>query len=330
MSLNFETLYETINQTKRCSISDIQSVSSNLLEQTDFFDMDNEITESPFYKLHILINTISNQNITVVGVSESYHNLAVTFAKSGFQDYSCTILERGLKSFPNSVDLLADYIKYGIECNRIDTCKSCYNKLQNISKNNWTWRSFVFSIDYILNTVYINCNQNAYEEAITLANNYKLFYPNSEQPYFTLSNIYDTFNKKNLSRETLEKALEQFSIAPKCSLKLADISFENGDYTSAITYAKRAISNSISTQPSINISYCYLIIALCHISIALDNEINSDTDSLEKIISTAYHNAHVAIELNSLDKSLFLNLKQVVKMAETHFNLENPFSFDYD
>ena len=66
-------------------------------------------------------------------------------------DSACAIVKRGLEEAEADVDLLSDFIKYGILCGRQEECDRYFRELKdNISMEEWNWRAFSFSIDYLL------------------------------------------------------------------------------------------------------------------------------------------------------------------------------------
>ena len=79
-----------------------------------------------------------------VGGPDDFHNLAVTLGRSGYDELACDILEKGLTLFPYDVDLLADYLIYGIDCERMDACEEYYQTLWKVPQSEWTWRGFAF------------------------------------------------------------------------------------------------------------------------------------------------------------------------------------------
>ena len=70
-------------------------------------------------------------------------------ARKDEYNLACKVLEIGLNLFPKNVNLLASLLQYGINCGKKDECKKCYKTMMKIPYRRWTWRGFVFLIDYI-------------------------------------------------------------------------------------------------------------------------------------------------------------------------------------
>ena len=125
------------------SVHQLQAMADDYLREIDA-----QPTDSYAYgELRSLVSDFCNQT-EVYGTENEFHNLAVHLAKSNLEDLACRVLERGLKMHKN-VNLLADYLQYGLRCGYRDKCKEYYGILNRIPKRIWTWRGFSFSIEYL-------------------------------------------------------------------------------------------------------------------------------------------------------------------------------------
>ena len=84
----------------------------------------------------------------ISGSADAWHNLCVVLAQCDLYNLACITLERGLDFYPKSVDLLADYLQYGMECGQGERCKAVCKTLVKIPKSFWTWRGYRFLIGY--------------------------------------------------------------------------------------------------------------------------------------------------------------------------------------
>ena len=84
----------------------------------------------------------------ISGSADAWHNLCVVLAQCDLYNLACITLERGLDFYPKSVDLLADYLQYGMECGQGERCKAVCKTLVKIPKFFWTWRGYRFLIGY--------------------------------------------------------------------------------------------------------------------------------------------------------------------------------------
>lgn len=81
---------------------------------------DTEMDEGKQIELFYKIVDKSLQKEEFIGTSMDFHNVGVECARRNAEDLACDYLECGLNKYPTSVDLLADYIKYGTVCDRCD------------------------------------------------------------------------------------------------------------------------------------------------------------------------------------------------------------------
>ena len=85
------------------------------------------------------------------GDAEDFHNLAVVYTRD-YDDYvsGFAIVEKGLRQYPNNIDLLADAIFYGSSAGEYDKCEEHAKKLESRPIALWNWRAFTFLVDYYL------------------------------------------------------------------------------------------------------------------------------------------------------------------------------------
>lgn len=219
--------------------------------------------------LYELVQEILSQE-KVVGSVDDFHNFAVSFSRKDDYETACNILDKGLEQFPKAVDLLADYLQNGVNCNRFKQCEECFNKLLKIPMMRWTWRGFSFSIDYMqIMADNIEDDNELIEwknKMLEMAENYHKFYTYSEDVFLAKADIFQYFNDREKEIEILNTALEQIKNCPKCALRLADIFFEKGEYDKALEYIERCKYSSIQTQEKINQGYMYYLSGLCKVA----------------------------------------------------------------
>ena len=152
-----------------------------------------------------------------------------------------------------------------------------------------------------------------------------------EEALFTKAKVYRKCGKFADEKVTLQNAIKEHIVAPKSALRLSDIYFEQGEYNKAIPLLNRAISNAAQPQPPINISYCYLLRALCKIAPLLNedeksmNNISADRMGIEKITEEIFEDAHTASQMGGLNDTLLLNLRQMIRLMEFRFGVKNPY-----
>ena len=231
------------------------------------------------------------------GSPDEFHNLSVNFSKKDDYITACRIIEMGLKNYPYSTDLLADYLQIGLYCNKELECKEYYDTLFSIPKTKWTWRGFSFSIDYLrIITERLRDEQSILEnkeKMLCIADEYAKYYPYEEDVYLSRSGIFSYFNEKEKEIDCLIAATNKGRKTPKCNLKLADFYFSQGDYKKALEYIERNKIDGIDVQDRINVGYMYYLSGLCRTAIL---QMSKDFHNYEAVMQI-YQDFHIAEEI---------------------------------
>ena len=198
---SFDTEEEN-GKTRMISVGEAEKIARNIIDEDNIDE------------LYQLAFKLLNQK-KVYGSENDYHNFSLNYSKKDSYDIACRILQKGLEQFPRSVDLLSDFLQTGVNCNRIEECRMCYNTLLSIPKIRWSWRGFSFSIDYML---YLCCSLNEVElmemkkSMISLADEYQSLFPADEDPYICKADIFSFFNDKNAVKSILMYAIENLIV----------------------------------------------------------------------------------------------------------------------
>lgn len=212
---------------------------------------------------------------TQVGNSDQFHNFAAALGGNGFDSLACDILDCGLARFPMSVNLLADYLIYGIDCERFDKCAIHFATLESIEQSEWTWRCFAFGISYmnrlrdsIATTIE---ERNCYKKkAAELARAYKKFLPYEEGGYRETAKLMA--KKPEAMLKILNDALsnELLGSCPTCAFEKAEILFKQKKYEEARTAINRSLEDSINqTQGGVKENYLLFLRGLCDYALLL-------------------------------------------------------------
>lgn len=250
-------------------IKTANQISQNYLDQISTEDYYS--AEASLKELYGLVERVLAQEIKP-GDADDWHNWAVDIARKDLFDLACDILEAGLKIFPKNIDLLADYLQYGVSCGRTENCKNYYNTLIKIPKIRWSWRGYSFSVNY-LQFLWERCDsekkiEKIQTEMLDVAKQFRKNLGYDEESYRCEADIYKLLHDKVQEEAILRLALEQLKIAPKCALRLSDILFERGDYEEALIYIQRGLKDSMQTQVSINEGYLYYLSGLSKMAMA--------------------------------------------------------------
>ena len=265
---------------------------------------------------------------TIAGNADEYHNASVKLTRIEDYDNAVVLLEHGLKRYPRSTDILADLLLYGLKCRKISEISPYYyDRLSKINKKFWTWRSFHFSIDFLM--IYIQYADTADQENAVvqeielLIADYKKFYPNDERAYMVEHDFYALINEKEKAENALKTAVDRLKVCPQCALNYADSLFEVGDYANVIPIAEKAV-NIREDQPSISVGYAYYILALSKEFVLRSSNTTLNQNNVRPVFNAYYS----AIEFLEGDKQhLTKQIEKRVKILERESNVQSGISF---
>lgn len=169
---------------------------------------------------------LSDDNI--IGDADDYHNFSVNYYR--YDDYmsAYNIVDKGLSLYPMDVDLLADAICYGMNCNK--DCNDYYERIKQIPYSLWSWRAFCFVIDYLLQVRTLN-SINQYEEnintALEISRSFVQMMPDNSRSYSKMLDILRLLRKKYLldgaNEDMLSKLEDDFSLLHSAVTKTSGI-----------------------------------------------------------------------------------------------------------
>lgn len=306
-----------------CSMEELHHV---IIDDSSYDGNDEDKRAEQFYEI---VNSALKKDI-FMGTSADFHNVSVECARRNVEDIACDYLERGLYKYPTSVDLLADYIKYGVACDRIEDCRRYYDALNQISKDNWNWRAFRFSIDYLMMEMEKDNNGNEMKQKmLALASEFRQYIPDDENGFLVQAEIHNKFNERDLEIAILEEAIAKIPKAPKSLLKLADIYYSQGRLEETLNALHRCELDSLEAQMGVSQGYLYYLDGLCQTNILLREltEGNQmERDIIREKVLGIYDNLKIAKK--SLKDSFVLQTewKFLVSMLEVKTKIEYPYS----
>lgn len=334
--INYELFTEIVKNRQLVNIHDAENIVDYIINNQNNVDEygDSTYEQSDYKKLCDIAAIFEDDNIKFLGNADNYHNLSVSYAREDYFDSACKILNKGIEEYPYSVDLLADFLKYGIQWKEYySLCEEYYKRLKLIPFSEWNWRAYSFSIDYLLdkrNRDY-SISREIKSEALSLAekfiNNVSLEY--LDQAYFDKSTIYKSYGEDAKEKETLELAVNSLARASKCCLRLSDIEFNSGNYEKAIEYIEKCW-RVLDAMPKINNGYTFLLLALSKTSEFLKdfNAANDIDDVSEKEIELLYKDFNSA--LDNVDSVYKDTIKTIVRILETQTGVKNKFNDQSD
>lgn len=313
---------ESVNAVINMPIKTANQISQNYLEQISTEDY--YAAEASLQALTGLVERVLAQEIKP-GDADDWHNWAVDIARKDLYDLACDILDAGLMMFPKNIDLLADYLQYGISCGRVDNCKNYYKTLTKIPKIRWSWRGYSFAINY-LQFLWERCDSEKEIEKLQreMLDTVKLFRENlgyDEESYRCEADIYKLLHNKKQEEVVLRMALEELKIAPKCALRLSDILFDRGDYEEALVQIQRGLKDSMQTQASVNEGYLYYLSGLSKLAM-IQRDGNSFPEDIVMDIYTDFdvslRQEHRAAYMNTMKaKAIVLIGKSGIAVPDT-------------
>lgn len=183
-------------------------------------------------------------------VEEEYHQKSLMYSQRGRFTQAIRLCMKGLEQFPNSVDLLTDIISYSCAVGRMETAASHYRMLRAVPFLYWNWRAFSVCIDYMRE---LDPAGNE-AECRELIDAYRTVFPYNEKAAFAESELEYALNHVDRSIEILQEALRRYPSAAHCSLWLAELEMERGDYEAVIDACSCGIA-SVEAKPTADVPY---------------------------------------------------------------------------
>jgi len=323
--MSFESLIKTVNLSGTCSLSKVEEVVTGLV-----LAKEDEDDVAVIEKLDELVKLVVSSS-SIIGDDDSFHNLAVDFARNKFEQWALEVVKKGLDFFPLSTDLLADYIRYAIDSNDYAGCSEYYDRLLAIPKSQWSWRAFDFSIDYHLFLVKKEQGKGAGSENIatirSLANDFQRYLPHDERGFFAEAVICREFPQSaEKSREeelsVLTNALMKVGVAPRCALRCAEIYKEQAKYPEAIQALKRCITDSSAQHFSLNLGYVYLLLVLCKFSLFLKEKADYDSSTIETLVLDMYNDCNIGKVLLTAEQQYRDKIRETIRILEISTGIE--------
>jgi|GEM_PF-2209461 len=323
--MNNDTFLRIANKIGVCQISQLRSAISTLRSSYD--DYEENIEEKI---VDLIMESLSIS--AWAGSANEYHNFSVWFAARPTPDYvlASKIVQKGLDQYPKSVDLLADFLQYGSKCsNEIEKCEECFVLLNSLPKNSWNWRAYSFLIDYLIVRFENGKSQDAndYILAMELADAFIKAYPRDERSYVSKGDLLrDGSDEKRL---VYEEGRSMAGKAPRCSLHLAEIYFDDKEYQKMLDILEQCQVDALEVQNSVNIGYIYVLTVLCRIALLYEQnphiiECSSAVEEQVKQIHRDFRSAKIYEESVSDRVS---DLKKQIDILSEKTGI--PFESDY-
>lgn len=262
------------------------------------------------------------------GHADVWHNFAASLARNDHFELACDVLDRAIALNGKNTDLLADYLNYGLCCNRKEQCKIHHETLQKIPRVKYSWRAFSFSIDYLMyeweQSDSLEEMDELEKQMLDLASDFRKYFPHQEESFSSEADVYTKLRVHDKVIETLETALATLARTPKCALQLADIMFERCEYQKALSALERALKNANEPQQGINAGYAHCLAGLCKLANAELQGTALTPETLRDIylefnlaVSDEYRHAHYRG-----------TIKEKARELQLRYNTQIPMEFE--
>lgn len=278
----------------------------------------------------------NNNRKLITGTSAEYHNLASEFARNDLYQYATDVAQIGTEKYRRNVDLLADIVKFGSQCQRWDACKKAYDRLQTIDKKMWTWRTYTFVIDYLQDKMETPSDEAAMQkqaeaarkEIEDLIESYKAL--KDERAWVAEAELKIRFGERDAAITVLKDGAEKVVVAPQCCIKLSDMLLEDGAYEEVVKYASMGLRGTAQDQPSASNGYLLYASALAKDALIHKEALESGGEAKNK----GYNNLYAVkdaltdykIARMLLDRPIFINnirQREAILRAKSGLDSEN-------
>lgn len=202
----------------------------------------------------------------IQGSEIDYHNLTVEFSRQNCEPFAAAVATIGVDVYPMSTELLADVIKYSQEIGDSKSCQIGIDNLTKIDRKYWKWRTFVFVIDFLKDSLSSSASIEEFEsnlnKAKELIEDFKKFIPHDERAYVAEAELYQNQSDYQRAITSLKEGIEKVAVAPQCCMKLADMYLELGEYDNVEEYARKGTLAVSQDQPTVSVGYLYYLLAL--------------------------------------------------------------------
>ena len=302
---------EFIKKVKTITFSDVEKEVGELINNL-YLD-DGYTNKSTIFELIELCfksnNNVSNE-FSVNATVENYFNLSVVLARENLFNLACLVLEVGLRQYPKEVDLIANFLRYGVSSSdHFPKCPKYFNDLKKIPKDKWGWRAYDFSIDYLRACQTIEDDNNLVEdkEIENLITDFKLRFNKDERPYLSHSEYYRSIQQFDKELEVLKVAVENTYKPSKCSFRLAEIYFKKGEYKRAMELLNECKKYVCDFDSGIDPGSVYVQRAICGMAVYYDDD-SLDDESKITLAKGVFNDYRAALVSDARNSQLFRRL----------------------
>lgn len=251
-----------------------------------------------------LVEYITDPTNRVLSECDVYHNLVMDLFRVGDFELAIQVCDYALEKAPYNRDMLGDAIKACGDSSQFEKGDAYLERARDIPLNKWSFRLFLYSIDFLKTKFNAFPLDNAlYESAIELADAYIKYLPFDEHGYNQKAELLVMMNKREeaiaeLKRFILDVQPDQRDsqselITAQCCVTLLNILDDSNNYDFIIQICEKGLRNTTQEQPSAAIGFFVYRKAL-----ALDAKAHSEHFQNQDTVTNAMKFYQSAYDLN--------------------------------
>lgn len=249
-----------------------------------------------------LVEYITDPANKVIIEPDVYHNFIMDLFRCGDFYAGVQVCKFVLGYAPKNLDILADMMKACGDSCQFALGEECLEEAQRIPENIWSWRLFLYSVDFLKTKLQAYPDdKELFERAEALAKRYILNFVADEHGYNQLAEIYICVNQRKKAIDVLDEFIFRRVtedrkgarlICAQCCVTLLNLLDESTDYARIIEICDRGLDCTTQEQPSASIGFFIYRKAL-----AMDAMLRSKNYKEEDVLETML-NYQVAYDLN--------------------------------
>ena len=268
-----------------------------------------------------LVNYITDPRNRVLSEPDIYHNFIMDLFRVGDYDAAIKVCDFALKDAPKNMDILGDAMKACGDSSQFKRGEEYLDIAMSIPMHHWSWRLFLYSIDFIQTRFKANPDsEELYERAIDLAEQYIKYFPNDEHGYNQIGEILICANRRTEAIEKMKEYIFETKpdgprsalICAQCCVTLLNLLDDSNQYDEIIDICDKGMLNTAQEQPSARIGYFMYRKAL-----ALDAKAHVEHFRIPKTIASALQCYQVAFDLNQ-DRDYANTIQQRFALLRMH------------
>ena len=220
---------------------------------------------------------------SIPGDASHYFNFSTLLSQHDQAPAAADVVDIGLRHYPENVDLIAQGIHTNKSAGRHDRAEELLVLLEDIPKEHWPWRAFVFSGEFLIETGRINRGLFTYNE-------FREYIPGDERGYSLPGDYLSAKGRYEDALQILEQGSKRIRWSAQTNLTLSQIYIRAGKYEDAVVAASRALEANAESQPNVSQAGVLWIRAT-----ALDSLIHKE---LEPVFDTAGKSVDMDLILN--------------------------------